>query len=180
MGTLKIFDGSDWVEILPKLEDHGTLSGLEDDDHTHYSRADGTRDFTGVVTGIDPTTSGHLATRNFVENSATKNLIVEQPNGSEDISFFKTTIGRTIDMLTPTIRGATASGITWTVRYAPTRDETGTEVITGGTNTHSGTGGNHDTDIVVFDNATIPAGSRVWVETTTSSGIIEEFSLTLV
>lgn len=180
VGTLKIFDGVDWVEILPTLEDHGTLSGLEDDDHTHYSRADGTRAFTGTVNGVDPTASGHLATRNYVENAATKSLTVEQPNDSEDISWFKTPISRTIDTLTPTINGATASGITWTVRYDSDRYATGTEVVTGGTNTHSGTGGNNATDISSFDDPNIPANSFVWVETTTSSGIMDEFSLTLV
>ena len=31
------------------VTDHGALSGLSDDDHTQYTKADGTRDFTGKV-----------------------------------------------------------------------------------------------------------------------------------
>jgi len=49
--------------------DHGSLAGLSDDDHTHYSRADGTRAFTGVVGGIDPILSTHLATKNYVDTT---------------------------------------------------------------------------------------------------------------
>jgi len=49
--------------------DHGAVGGLTDDDHTHYSLADGTRDFTGVVVGVAPTNSNHLATKEYVDQS---------------------------------------------------------------------------------------------------------------
>ncbi len=48
--------------------DHGDLTGLSDDDHSQYSLADGTRDFTGKVIGVDPTVSQHLATKNYVDS----------------------------------------------------------------------------------------------------------------
>ena len=48
--------------------DHGNLIGLGDDDHTQYSLADGTRAFTGEVAGIDPTVSGSLATKHYVDS----------------------------------------------------------------------------------------------------------------
>lgn len=48
--------------------DHGELIGLDDDDHTQYSLADGNRAFTGTVAGIDPTDSTHLTTKNYVDN----------------------------------------------------------------------------------------------------------------
>ena len=47
--------------------DHGLLTGLTDDDHTHYSLVDGTRAFTGVVGGITPTSSDHLATKGYTD-----------------------------------------------------------------------------------------------------------------
>ena len=50
------------------LGDHGNLVGLGDDDHTQYSLADGTRAFTGEVAGIDPTVSGSLATKHYVDS----------------------------------------------------------------------------------------------------------------
>ena len=49
--------------------DHGTIGGLEGDDHTQYSLADGTRDFSGVIVGVDPTASNHLATKEYVDSS---------------------------------------------------------------------------------------------------------------
>ena len=47
--------------------DHGTLTGLSDDDHTQYSLADGTRAFTGTVEGIAPTADAHLTTKAYVD-----------------------------------------------------------------------------------------------------------------
>ena len=47
--------------------DHGTLAGLTDDDHSLYSKADGTRAFTGVVAGITPVGDTDLATKAFVD-----------------------------------------------------------------------------------------------------------------
>ena len=48
--------------------DHGELEGLADDDHTQYVLTDGTRGFTGTVSGIDPTESYHLATKWYLDN----------------------------------------------------------------------------------------------------------------
>jgi hypothetical protein len=50
--------------------DHGTLSGLGDDDHTQYSLADGTRAFTSTVGGVTPTADAHLATKGYVDSIA--------------------------------------------------------------------------------------------------------------
>lgn len=41
-----LYDGAAWGQFL-SITDHGALSGLADDDHTQYTRADGTRAFTG-------------------------------------------------------------------------------------------------------------------------------------
>jgi hypothetical protein len=49
--------------------DHGlALTGLGDDDHTQYTLADGTRAFTGVVGGINPSLAAHLATKAYVDS----------------------------------------------------------------------------------------------------------------
>jgi hypothetical protein len=47
--------------------DHGSLSGLSDDDHTMYSRADGTRPFTSTVGGITPVATSDLTTKGYVD-----------------------------------------------------------------------------------------------------------------
>lgn len=47
--------------------DHGELNGLDDDDHTQYILVDGSRGFTGTVSGIDPTESYHLTTKQYID-----------------------------------------------------------------------------------------------------------------
>lgn len=54
--------GTDGTQV-----DHGGLAGLNDDDHTQYTKADGTRAFTGQVSGITPTTDPALATKGYVD-----------------------------------------------------------------------------------------------------------------
>lgn len=49
------------------ITDHGGLSGLGDDDHTQYILVDGSRGFTGTVSGVDPTQSYHLTTKFYVD-----------------------------------------------------------------------------------------------------------------
>jgi hypothetical protein len=49
------------------ITDHGNLTGRDDDDHTLYSLADGTRAFTGTVAGVTPTVNAHLATKGYVD-----------------------------------------------------------------------------------------------------------------
>ncbi len=74
MTVLKIWNGSEWVEISPTVGDHGDLTGLQDDDHTHYTLADGTRAFVGTVAGIDPIDSEDLTTKNYVDSNTVNDL----------------------------------------------------------------------------------------------------------
>jgi len=163
----------------PGVTAHDTLTGLLDDDHPQYVLADGSRGFSATVSGVDPVDSDDLATKNYVDDAA-KTMSLQRLVDDEDVTFFYEDKGRTISKLIPKIQGLTASGTTWTLRHGTDRDAVGTEVITGGTNTHSGTGGNSGTEISSFNSPTIAAGNYVWFETTTASGIIDEFSLTLI
>ncbi len=124
------------------------------------------------------TTEGQIITVSGIDVPRT--LVAERICNDEDISFFYTDLGRTIQQLIPTIAGASASGTTWTIRHDSDRQGIGTEVITGGINTHSGIGGNSGSVLTNFDNPVIPDNSFVWLETTTASGTIDEFSLTLI
>lgn len=54
-------------EIDNLTTDHGELTGLGDDDHTQYILANGSRAFSGTVSGVSPTTSAHLATKGYVD-----------------------------------------------------------------------------------------------------------------
>lgn len=49
--------------------DHGDLLGLEDDDHLQYVPRNGSRGFTSTVSGVDPTQSYHLATKQYVDST---------------------------------------------------------------------------------------------------------------
>jgi len=57
--------GSSLADLATK--DHGDLTGRDDDDHTIYSLADGTRAFTGAVAGVDPSADADLTTKSWVE-----------------------------------------------------------------------------------------------------------------
>ena len=47
--------------------DHGSLTGLLSDDHTIYALIDGSRAFTGSISGITPTIDSHLTTKEYVD-----------------------------------------------------------------------------------------------------------------
>ncbi len=51
-------------------QDHDKLLRLGVDSHTIYPLADGTRGFTAAVSGILPTASGHLTTKDYVDSNA--------------------------------------------------------------------------------------------------------------
>ena len=58
----------DEILDIQDITDHGLMSGLGDDDHTQYILADGTRDFSNKVIGVDPTSDQHLATKSYVDS----------------------------------------------------------------------------------------------------------------
>ena len=70
------YNGMKWLIVLLTriaagggVTSHGDLDDLEVDDHSQYSKADGTRAFTGVVTGVAPSSDLHLATKKYVDDS---------------------------------------------------------------------------------------------------------------
>ena len=105
-----------------------------------------------------------------------KAIIIENPSGAEDISFWFTNKAITISEMRAVVRGSTPS-VTWTIRHGPDRSAAGNEVVTGGTTTTSQSTGS---DVTVFNDATIPADSFIWVETTAQSGTVDEIYITAV
>lgn len=66
------------VSSLNALLDHGALTGLGDDDHSQYSRADGTRDFTGVVkysSLVSITLDPQIVHKKYVDDSIASALV---------------------------------------------------------------------------------------------------------
>jgi len=54
--------------ITNPAEDHGSLTGLLSDDHTQYIHKDGRRGFTAPISGVSPSSSSHLTTKQYVDN----------------------------------------------------------------------------------------------------------------
>ncbi len=106
-----------------------------------------------------------------------KSITIENPDGSEDISMFFANEAITITEIRAVLIGASTPSVTWTIRHNATdRSAGGSEVVTGGTVTTSVTGGD---DVTSFNDATIPADSFVWLETTAKSGTVTELQLTI-
>lgn len=105
---------------------------------------------------------------------ATKGITVLSPTNAEDDSMFFTDVAITITKLVAICTGTTPS-VTWTIRHHTDRSNAGNEVVTSGTTTTSTTTGSVVTS---FNDATIPADSYVWLETTATSGTVDSFSVT--
>jgi hypothetical protein len=104
-----------------------------------------------------------------------KSFTIESPSASEDITLWRTNADITITGIHTVSLGTTPS-ITYTIRFASDRSVTGTEVVTSGSTTTSTTTG--DT-VSSFDNATIPGGSWIWIETTAQTGTVDQISFTI-
>ena len=105
-----------------------------------------------------------------------KAITIESPTSSEDITMFFSDVAITISQMNAVLLGSSTPSVTWTVRHDTDRSATGNEVVTSGTTTTSTTTGS---EVTSFNDATIPAGSWVWMETTAQSGTVTELSLSL-
>jgi hypothetical protein len=104
-----------------------------------------------------------------------KSFTIESPTALEDITLWRTNADITITGIHTVSLGTTPS-VTYTIRFASDRSATGTEVVTSGSTTTSTTMG--DT-VSSFDDATIPAGSWIWIETTAQTGTVDQISFTI-
>ena len=107
----------------------------------------------------------------------TKSITIPDPVTAEDITFFYTPVAITITEIVAVVRGTTPS-VLWFIKHETLttgRDTAGTAVITAGTTTTDEGG----VAITTFDDATIPAGSFLWIETTTVSGTNNELALSV-
>lgn len=125
----------------------------------------------GVTSAIQTQLNGKLPTT----TPFFKGVTVESPTSSEDITLFFTDDAITVTQINAVCVGSTPS-VTWTVRHSTDRSATGNEVVTSGTATTSTTTGS---EVTSFNDATIPAGSWVWLETTAQSGTVTSLNVTV-
>jgi len=121
------------------------------------------------------TISGHLQSEIDVFSTLAA-VTIEAPSDEEDFSIMKVSEDTTLTKMYSVIQGAGSPSVTWTIRHDWNRNATGTEVVVGGTQTTSLTGG--DT-VTAMDNATITGSSWVWLETTVTGGSPQELVVEL-
>lgn len=201
--SLGLTIGTDVQAFDAVLEDLAALSPVADNEfivgtgagtYAHESGATvrtslglGTGDspqFTGIELGhasdttLTRSAAGVLAVEGKnVATEFSKSITVEDPTASEDITMFFTNKAITITEMRAVLLGSSTPSVTWTIRHHATdRSNAGNEVVTSGTTTTSTTGGS---DVTSFNDATIPADSFVWLETTAQSGTVDEIGITI-
>lgn len=109
-------------------------------------------------------------------SAAFKTITIENPNDTEDLTFFFNRDTFYIEQVDIVLIGSSSPSITWTLRFDSDRSATGTEIITGGTTTTNTTSGE---TVTSFNNRTIPSDNYLWLETTATSGVVTQFSITV-
>ena len=105
-------------------------------------------------------------------------ITVEDPAADEDITIAFTEKAITITEMRAVLIGSGSQSVTWTIRHHATdRTNAGIEVVTGGTATTGLTSGS---DVTAFNDATIPADSFIWLETTAMVATVTELHITIV
>lgn len=105
-----------------------------------------------------------------------KSITVLSPGATEDDSMFFTDVAITVQKMVAVLTGSSTPSVTWTIRHSTDRSATGNEVVTSGTTTTSVTTGSV---VTTFNDATIPANSFVWLETTAQSGTVSSINISL-
>lgn len=102
-------------------------------------------------------------------------IINPSPNDLPEVTLFYVKNAVTISKINAVCRGSSPS-VSYSLRFAPNRSSTGTEVVSGGLLCSDTSTGSQTT---TFSNATIPAGNYLWLKVTALSGTVDEFSVTL-
>ena len=103
-------------------------------------------------------------------------ITIEDPTSSEDLAIGFTNRAITVTEMRAVLVGSATPSVTWTIRHSTDRSAAGNQVVTGGTATTSTTTGS---DVTSFNDATIPADSFIWLETTAQSGTVGELHVTI-
>jgi len=128
---------------------------------------------TAVSSGVwKSNASGTLVCEKIVLVNA---VAVDNPTTAVDKTIFFTTKAITIGQMTAVVRG-TSPSVTFRVMHSSNRSAAGNAVVTAGNVAANQTTGSV---VTIFDDATILAGSWVWLEVTAVSGTVEEFALSI-
>lgn len=108
----------------------------------------------------------------YIESKA---ITVESPTNSENITLFFTDVAIEVLQVNDVVQGTTPS-VTYNIEYASTRDAVSpTSLWTSDRTTTSESGA----ETTSFNNASIPAGSWIWLTTSATSGTNDEINVTV-
>lgn len=105
-----------------------------------------------------------------------KSVTIGYPTASEDITLLYTNQQVTIGRISTILRQTGASNVAFSIKYNADRSAAGTAIKTGGMFCAGDTVAN---TVTAFDSATIPANNFLWLETTSITGSVQEFHLTI-
>jgi len=127
----------------------------------------------------DPTSDQDAATKKYVDDNTagTKfvTITVEDPTSSEDITICRFNEAVTITKVIGVVVGSSTPSVTINPKHHTDRSNAGNALFSSAQAVTSTTTGDVDTS---FSDATIPADSFLWLETTAQSGTVDELNIT--
>jgi hypothetical protein len=111
------------------------------------------------------------------EVELTKNIGINNPTASEDVSWFYTPVDITITEMTTVLRGSATPTVTiGGIMHNTNRNAAGNNVIGSGVEITSTTTGQQPP---LSGDVTVPLGSFVWLETTAQGGTVDELFVSI-
>lgn len=129
----------------------------------------------GDALGRELTADEQLLIQTLNAMGLSKHMTVEQPSNTEDITMFRTNVAITVTKVSGVVRGSTPS-IDFNIYHGSDRSGAGTALFASDqTLNNTATPDEYET----FADATIPADSVIWFETSAKSGTVDEAHVTL-
>lgn len=107
--------------------------------------------------------------------SKLKSVTIQNPEEGDQFTLFRCSQALNLENITAIAKGPDHPEATIEIRYAPDLTDTGTTVVASQTITNVNTG-----QQLVLQNLPIPTGSYVWLNVLGTSGVIDEFNLSIV
>jgi len=106
-----------------------------------------------------------VTVNNVTLQTLNKTFTLQEPTASDDITVFRTDVAITVQEVIACSTGGGTISTTYQLKHHPTRSNAGNALTTSAATTSTTTG-----DTASLDDATIPANSWVWIETSAASG----------